>query len=140
VTRNVIELLTFLLEYLKVLVWPIVFLVALIWFPRTIRSVLPYVTKVKLNLFGVEIETTIANLERVLTAGVGARLTERQWDLLEEIFRKGRLSVAEKNYVMTLQKDLAWIRPIRNAGLVSTLPEGKIIEEAEQLDLTPLAR
>jgi hypothetical protein len=112
---------------------------ALIRYRDTIVS-LSQKSKVKLSLFGVEIETTIPNLENIITAPVGGTLTDQQWALLREIMKEGQVSVAEKKYVMTMQRDLAWIRPIRNAGLIVTLPDGKYIEQAEHLALTSLGK
>ena len=34
--------------------------------------------------------------------------------------------------------DLSWIRPVRIAGLIMTLPDGRYIEQAEEIVLTPL--
>jgi hypothetical protein len=127
------------LEYLKVLVWPVVASGALFWYRNAIGAALSK-TKVKLSLFGVDVEANIAELERTLTAATGGTLSEAQWSLLQKISQHESVSVAGQGYKMSMQGDLPWIRPLRNAGLIMTLPDGKYIEQATDLVLTPLGK
>jgi hypothetical protein len=128
-----------ILEYIKVLVWPIVAAYALVRFGGAIASALGR-SKVKLSLFGVEIEVPVSQLEQVLTAAVGGRLSAQQWALLEQSAKDGVLSVAKAGYRMTMDGDLPWVRPVRNAGLIMTLPDGQYIEQATDIVLTPLGK
>lgn len=127
------------LEYIRVLVWPLVTLLLIMRFGDTLITAIQK-SKVKLSLFGVDIETSIADLERTLTAAVDGALSPKQWDLLEKIWKKGSVSIQNEGYVMNMSSDLAWIRPIRNAGLLMSLPDGKYIEQATELVLTPLGK
>ena len=128
-----------ILEYIRILVWPLVTLLLIMKFGNTLITAIQK-SKVKLSLFGVEIETSIVDLERTLTAAVDGALSPKQWDLLEKIWKKGTVSVQNEGYVMDMSADLKWIRPIRNAGLLMSLPDGKYIEQATELALTPLGK
>jgi hypothetical protein len=127
------------LEYIQVLIWPIVAVMVIRKYGQSLIRVFEK-SKVKLSLFGVELEANIADLERVLTAAVSGSLTAKQWDLLERIGREGAIFVQKEGYKMNMPGDLNWIRPVRNAGLIMTLPDGKYIEQATELVLTPLGR
>ena len=133
------ELEELILEYVKALAWPIVAVFTLLKY-RDVISGLIQKSKVKLSLFGVEIETKISDLEQRLMAPVGGKLTDQQWALLHKIATTGPVAVAQAGYKMQMQGDLPWIRPVRNAGLIVTLPDGKYIEQAEQIALTPLGQ
>ena len=131
------ELEELILEYIKVLVWPVIIIFALVMYHDLIGGLIQK-SKVKLSLFGVVIETKISDLEQVLMAPVGGRLTDQQWAMLQKIATRGPITVATEGYKMHMEGDLPWIRPVRNAGLILTLPDGKYIEQAEQITLTPL--
>ena len=127
------------LEYIRVLIWPFVAVIVILKYGHSLISVLEK-SKVKLSLFGVEVEANIADLERILTAAAGGSLTAQQWNLLEKIGREGSIFVQKEGYKMDMTGDLQWIRPVRNAGLIMTLPDGKYIEQATELVLTPLGK
>lgn len=130
-----------ILKYVQALVWPAVVVLALIIYHDAILAALTSVPKVKISLFGVEFEITLPELEESLTAAVGDVLEDKQWDLLEQIEQSGQLSVTEKNLnLRSMDGHLRWVRPIRNAGIIKTLPEGEYIESAEYLVLTPLGK
>jgi hypothetical protein len=127
------------LEYIQVLIWPLVVVAIVLKYGRSLLGVLEK-SKVKLSLFGVEVEANIADIERNLTSAVGGSLTPQQWDLLERMGREGSVLVQREGYKMNMTGDLQWIRPVRNAGLIMTLPDGKYIEQATELVLTPLGK
>jgi len=128
-----------ILEYIKVLIWPLVVVVVILKYGSSLIHVFER-SKVKLSLFGVEVEINIAELERILTAAAGGSLTSQQWSLLEKIAREGSVFVQKEGYKMDMNGDLPWIRPVRNAGLIMTLPDGKYIEQAAEFVLTPLGK
>jgi hypothetical protein len=45
-------------------------------------------------------------LEKSLTVEVGDTLKDQQWELLENIYKKGTVSVAKEGYEMNMQADL----------------------------------
>jgi hypothetical protein len=125
------------LKYIEALIWPVIAVIFLILYRDPILALLEK-SKVTLSLFGISIETTLSQIESSLMAPLGGMLTPRQWELLEEIKEHGSISVKSKGFVMLMQGDLPWIRPIRNAGLIMTLPDGKYIEQADEIVLTSL--
>ena len=127
------------LNYIQALIWPLVVISIFIFYRDTIQALFKK-SDVKFSLFGVTIETSIGELEKTITSTLDGELTPQQWTLLEEIWQKGQVSVEEKNYSMSIDKDLRWMRPVRNLGLIMTLPDGKYIEQAEHIILTPLGR
>lgn len=124
-----------ILEYLKVLIWPMLAFFAIWRFGEEISSLFKQ-SKLKISLFGVEIEVKAADLERVLTAPVGGSLSDRQWALLKRLANEGELKADQ--FSLRGGDDLVWMRPVRNAGLILTRPEGLVIEAAESIELTPL--
>jgi hypothetical protein len=125
------------LEYFNVLVWPIVAIIIAFVYRKIVSSVFSN-SKISLQLFGVKIETTTDNLKQALVTTMGGSLTDRQWMLLEEIATERTVSVKDKGYKLSMDEDLEWIRPLRNSGLIMSLPDGYYIEQAESLILTPL--
>lgn len=128
-----------ILEYLRVVLWPTVVILALFKYGAGLLAALQR-SHVKLSLFGVEVDADISRLEQILTAPVGGSLTPQQWLLLERIEATGSVSVKAERYDMSMSGDLAWIRPVRNAGLLKTLPDGQYIEQATEMVLSPLGR
>lgn len=128
---------TVLLEYVRVVIWPLIIAAVIFSYGRSLVRLLEK-SKVKVSLFGVDVEVDIGELARTLTAAAGGALSERQWRLLEDIAHKGSVSVHTEGYKLKMGADLDWIRPIRNAGLVMSVPDGQYIEQATDLILTPL--
>jgi hypothetical protein len=128
-----------ILKYIDVLVWPVFVFVLLLVYRGPILRLLEF-SKVKLTLFGTSVETTIADLQKVMTAEVSGTLTSQQWMFLEDLWSQGQISVADRKLRMTMYGDLNWIRPIRNVGLIKTLPDNDYIENATHIELTPLGR
>jgi len=125
------------LKYIEALIWPVTAVIFLVLYHDPILALLEK-SKITLSLFGVSVEMTLSQLESSMTAPLGGVLTPQQWDLLKEIAEHGNISVKDKGFVMSMQKDLPWIRPVRNAGLIMTLPDGEYIEQAKEIAMTPL--
>lgn len=132
--------LTPIAQLVSAIAWPIVALLGLLLYGSRVIAIFSR-SKIRLSLFGVEVETTEQQLEKILTEPVGDQLTAKQWELLDEVWRRGTVSVSAKRYSMSMEGgDLPWIRPVRNAGLIMSLPDGLYIEQATDLVLTPLGR
>lgn len=106
------------LRYVEVLVWPVTVTVLLFTYRDAIVAILP-TSKIKVSLYGFEIETTLQELKDVTLATLGGDLSSRQRNLLEEIAKEGPKSF-EKGEIP--KEDRKWIRPIMNAGLIMTQP------------------
>jgi hypothetical protein len=122
------------LEFVKALAWPITLAILLFAYRDAIISLLPK-SKVKVSLFGLEVETTFPELEIVTLAMLGGHLSEKQLDLLANIAERGPVSY-DKGGIPA--DDRKWIRPLMNAGLIMTIPSGEHLGQAEGLALTPL--
>ena len=122
------------LEFVKALAWPVTVVILLFAYRGAIISLLPK-SKIKVSLFGLEVETTFPELETVTLATLGGRLDERQLDLLTSIANRGSVSYGKGGISAD---DRKWIRPLMNAGLIMTIPSGEHLGQAEGLALTPL--
>jgi hypothetical protein len=128
------ELAKLILEYTHVLVWPVTISLLLLLYRDTIVSILPK-SKIKVSLFGLEVETTLSELETITLATLGGHLNDKQLSLLKQLAGKGTIFFGEKGIS---KEDRKLIRPIRNAGLVMTDPIDAHLKEAESLSLSPL--
>ncbi len=123
-----------ILEYIKVLIWPVTVSLLLLVYRNAIISILPQ-SKIKVSLFGLEVETTLPELETITLATLGGRLDSLQLALLTRLADEGPISYGEAGIP---KDDRKWVRPLMNAGLVMTNPVGAHLGEAEGLNLTPL--
>jgi hypothetical protein len=123
-----------LLEYVRILAWPVTALIALRFIGPLVRSQLAG-SKIKVVLFGVEVETTLSELESATTEYLGRRLTEDQLAFLHSLYEEGEKQL---NPTGVSSKDQSNVRPLRNAGLIMTLPTGAYLAEAKSLRLTAL--
>lgn len=122
------------LELVKSLAWPVTAVILLLAYRKAILALLPE-SKIKVSLFGMEVETTFPELETATLATLGGHLTGKQLDLLETIATQGPVSYENDGIP---KEDRKWIRPLMNAGLVMTIPPGEHLGQAEGLALTPL--
>ncbi len=129
-----------IVRYIEVLIWPLLITVGLVSFREPLLELIKK-SNVKFAMHGVTIETSARKLTESLSETFKEELTEKQWSLLEKIQNKGGVSVKEEGLnLRTGGEDFEWVRPIRNAGLIKTLPEGHVIELSERLMLTKLGR
>jgi hypothetical protein len=122
------------LEYVKVLIWPITITILLFAYRNAIISVLPK-SRIKVSLFGLEVETTLPELETITLATLGGHLNNKQLHLLTRMANEGPIAYEEGGIP---KDDRKWIRPLMNAGLIMTTPVGAHLGEADGLALTPL--
>ena len=124
-----------MLPYLQILAWPVtVLLVALIL--RPVLAPLLTKSKVKVELFGVAIETDLATLEAAMTQPIGGVLTDDETTYLQNL-----VEIEEKAYPDGIAKeDREFFRPMRNAGRIMTLPRGSALGMARSIRLTKLGR
>lgn len=126
------------IRYLTELKWPIVLVTLLLAFRKPLATLLGSITlgsKVKISLFGVEVETTLQELENVSIATLGGSMDSNQRDLLTRLGTRGPIAYSPEGVPKDQQ---CWIRPLRNAGLIETQPQGLYLEDAQGLMLTPL--
>ena len=123
-----------LLEYVKALAWPVTALTAMFAYRRVIIRLLPG-SKVTMKMFGFSIERSLPEIEELVTERLGGRsLNPEQMRLLKSLADSGRApfdrAPASQNVA----------RPLRNAGLIISYPDGLQLAEAESIELTGLGR
>ena len=99
------EIAKLVLEYIRVLIWPLAATIVLLRYGRYLIYMLEK-SKVKLSLYGVAVQVNLVDLERMLTSAVGGKLTPKQWNLLKRIAREGSISVEKEGYEMHMNGDL----------------------------------
>lgn len=122
---------------IKVLIWPIVAVLALLIFKRPISNALQ-AGVIKFNIFGFEIETTSEKVADVLNKNFDYfKLNPKQWSLLKKLSkadRRGMEKTDAEEEGFNYKEDF---RSLRNAGLISG--EGdKTLSKSEKLYITPL--
>ena len=86
----------------------------------------------KVNLFGVEIETTIPEFEKSIEENFrGRQLSEEHWVWLRRLRDGRRIAYDHKDYEV--------LRPLRNTGLIREYPKGQL-SSAEEIEITQLVR
>lgn len=125
------DIATLILNYLQVLIWPLVVVFALIKYKRVLEGLIPK-SKIQLNIAGVTIETNMDVLEKSVEESLrGRTLTANQWEWLKRLKNQGITKYQSKYY-----EDL---RPLRNAGLIKEHPEGWLTT-AEDIEITTLGK
>ncbi|WP_337173538.1 hypothetical protein [Paludisphaera sp.] len=124
-------MITIALEFLRVLAWPVVALTFAVMYRSVIAGIAPSST-IKLNIFGVEIETTLPQVQATIEENFrGRKLSSEQWAWLGRL-GDGRLIDYDHDHYLEL-------RPLRNAGLIREYPEGHLTS-AKEIEITQLGR
>jgi hypothetical protein len=122
---------TVLRGYVDLVTWPVVTLVAVILYRKVVYRLLSG-GKIEITIAGVEIETTLPQLEASITESLhGAKLTTAQWGWLRRLYTDGRTRV--------LEDDKSILRPLRDSALLRAYPEGHL-GDATHVEITNLGR
>jgi len=120
---------------LQIVIWPVVALIA-------IAVVRPYLAallagaKVKLSMGGQSIETTLPELREVIEEQAGGILTPEHIAYLEALFAHG-----VKSYPKGIEgEEQKLLRPVRNSGLIMTIPKDASLGSAHSIQLSALGR
>jgi len=125
------------LRYIVELKWPLTIIILLVIFRKTLTRFLTSYglgSKIRISLFGVEVETTLLELENISIATLGGRLNAKQQELLTRLSNDGLIKY-EKGVP---EAEWDWIVPLRNAGIIETQPKGAYLRDAQSLKLTAL--
>jgi len=118
-------------DYVELLTWPVVALVAIVLYRDIIRSLLPG-SKIKLTISGVTFETTLPIIRQSIIESLGdVEITEEQWSWLVKLHTQGQSEIREAD------KDV--LRPLRNAGLIRTHPKG-YLQNAKAVKISRLGK
>jgi hypothetical protein len=122
-----------ILEYVKVLAWPITAIVLLLLIRPQLRELLPS-SKIKVSIFGVSIETTLPELQRAMNECLGGQLGQDQTEYLAGLY-----GILERAYPTGVrQPESQIVRPLRNAGLVKTIPSHASLGDSTAIRITDL--
>ena len=92
-------------------------------------------SKIKVVLFGVEVETTLSELQSATTEYLGRKLTPKQSNLLKSLYQEGERLLGSNQLSSEERQE---VRSLRNASLIRTLPEDAHLADAKSLRLTAL--
>jgi hypothetical protein len=124
------------LRLLEVTLWPAVAIAAILVI-RPHLSALLSGTKIKFSAAGLTIEATLPELKQVLEEQAGEGLSVehvRYLTSLQHIGTKLYPSGVERS------EERDFLRPLRNAGLVLTVPRNAFLQEASRIELSALGR
>lgn len=125
-----------LLHLLEIVIWPVVALAA-------IFTVRPHLSgflsgaKVKLSIAGQTIETTLPELRQILEEQSVEALSADHIAFLRRLQKDGR-----KEYESGIQSsdERKFLRPMRNSGLLLTVPRNSFLSEARGVEISALGR
>jgi hypothetical protein len=125
-----------LLRLLEIVLWPVLALVA-IFVVRPHLSTLLSGAKVKLSIAGQSIETTLPELKQILEEQAGESLSADHVAYLTSLQRDGA-----KQYPSGIKQsdERKFLRPLRNSGLVLTVPRNAFLQDAQAMELSALGR
>ena len=124
------------LRLLEILAWPVVAVFAIIVIRPQIAKLLSG-AKVKLSIAGQAIETTLPELKQVLEEQAGEPLSTQHVAYLIELRRDGTKHYSDG---VKSSEERKFLRPLRNNGLVLTLPRNAFLAEANGVELSALGR
>ena len=123
------DIASIVLEYLRVLIWPLVTIVLVLMFRESIVALIPR-SKIRFTISNITIETSLESLEKSVKESLrGRTLTKTQWNWLKRLSENGRVSYDPNFY--------SELRPLRNAGLIREHPEGWL-STAKEIEITTL--
>ena len=128
------------LDVLEILAWPVVVIVAIFVVRPYLSSILSG-TKITLAVAGASIETTLPELKQIFEEQYAEVLSSEHVDYLRERLLKGRDRngdwVGDSNKASNRR---VFLRPLRNAGLVLTVPRSTFLSQATDIEISGLGR
>lgn len=124
------------IRLLEVGLWPIVAIIAIFVVRPHLRALLSS-AKVKLSVAGQSIETTLPELKQVIEEQTGVPLSAEQEQFLSLLQSKGCVAYPEG---IRTPEEQVFVRPLRNSGLVVTVPRNVFLVEARAVELSGLGR
>lgn len=125
-----------LLKIIEILVWPAVAITAIL-IVRPHLGRLMSGAKVKLSIAGQTIETSLPELKEILESQAGERLSQDNKNYLQSLLENGPRSYPEG---VTSKEERQALHPLRNNGLVQTVPRNVFLNDATAIELSTLGR
>jgi hypothetical protein len=124
------------IQLVGILAWPAVAVVALLVIRPHLHQLLSG-AKVKFSVAGQSIETTLPEVKAILEEQAGEPLSPEQVKYLNALYREGAKQYPEG---VDAHEDREFLRPLRNAGLVLTIPRNAFLRDAKAIELSALGR
>ncbi|HET6261214.1 MAG TPA: hypothetical protein VFG99_03110 [Chloroflexia bacterium] len=121
------------LKLIEIAIWPATVLVIALTFRSHLAAALSG-GKIKVSIFGVELEIPLHELETITSTLVGGHLNEWQYNYLKELVKQDK--TYQPGEMSDEDKEL--IRPMMRAALVTPKPLGAHLGKAESISLTQL--
>jgi hypothetical protein len=122
-------------KLLQVIAWPLVVLIGMILIRPHLRTLMSE-SKLKLSMFEHSIETTLPELQEVIQEQAEGALTPEHIQYLESLSNLGLKSYPDG----VKSEERKFLRPLRNAGLLATVPRNAFLTEATAIQLAALGR
>jgi hypothetical protein len=124
------------LRLLEITLWPAVAMSAIFVVRPHLRDILSG-AKIRFSVAGQIIEVTLRELKRVLEEQQGDPLTAEHVNYLASLKNEGA-----RHYVSGINESemRKFLRPLRNAGLIRTIPRNAFLQEASGVELSGLGR
>ena len=124
------------LRLLEIVLWPVVALVAIAIVRPHLGGLLSG-AKIMLSIAGQSIETTLPELKQVLEEQAGESLSAEHEKYLGSLQHDGA-----RQYPSGIEKsaERKFLRPLRNSGLILTVPRDSFLQDARAIELSALGR
>ena len=125
-----------LLRLLEILAWPAVAVSGILVVRPHLRAILSG-AKIKLSASGIAIETTLPELKQILEEQLSEPLSSDHIAYLTSLHREGT-----KQYPsgVASSDERKFLRPLRNTGLILTVPRNAFLQDARAIELSGLGR
>ena len=124
------------LHFLEIVLWPTVAISAILVLRPHLNTLLSG-AKVKLSIGGQSIETTLPELKQIIEEQSGEALSLEQVSYLRSLQREGT-----KQYPsgVDTSQERKFLRPLRNAGLILSVPRNSFLRDATGVEISGLGR
>jgi hypothetical protein len=124
------------LRLVEIVAWPLVALAGLFVVRPQIARLLSG-ARVKLSIAGQSIETTLPELQQILEEQAGEPLSAEHASYLTSLLKDGAKSYLDG---VTESRERKLLRPLRNNGLILTVPRNAFLSDARAIELSALGR
>lgn len=124
------------LHVLEILAWPVVAIAAILVVRPYLSSILSG-AKIKLTVAGASIETTLPELKQIFEEQYAEVLLPEHIAYLSALLREG-----PRQYPGGVKEsdERIFLRPLRNAGLILTVPRSTFLSGARVVEISGLGR
>lgn len=124
------------LRLLEILVWPAVAVVAILVIRPHLSNLLSG-ARIKISIAGQSIETTLSEVRQIFEEQAGEEISPRHVEYLAGLIREGS-DLYPGGVRESEQRQ--FLRPLRNAGLVLTVPRNEFLGRADAIEISALGR